>query len=169
MECKMRTLRLIHYSKKPLLRVKSVAHNDQEAGAYKTCGLWFSVEGEDDWVNWCRDESWALDSFSHATEIILQPNANVNHLSTARQIDDFTKRFSIKDQPEWDRRIDWNEIRKNWRGLIIAPYCYARRLTPHTSWYYGWDCASGVIWDAAAVKELRPAKQPEMNKKEEAA
>ena len=23
-------------------------------------------------------------------------------------------------------------------------------------WYYGWDCASGCIWDPAAVAEIKP-------------
>jgi hypothetical protein len=156
----MLTHRLIHYSKKPLLRVKSITHSDHAAGAYKTPGLWVSVEGEDDWVNWCRNESFDLDGFSHATEIILGADANVHLLSMASQIDAFTRRFSPKNRPEWDRSLDWPAIRENWRGLIIAPYCYARRLAPHTSWYYAWDCASGVIWDAAAVKELRSIEPP---------
>ncbi len=36
-------------------------------------------------------------------------------------------------------------------------------------WYYGWDCASGVIWDAEAVAELRPTDAPDLTKLEEAA
>jgi hypothetical protein len=157
-------LRLIHYSAKPLLKVRSVKHAEDGCGAYKTPGLWVSVEGEDDWLAWCRAEDWGLKSFVHATEVVLADDANVLHLSGEDAIDRFTAEFEPKDRRgEWDRRIDWPVIRAKWCGVIIAPYCWPRRLSPHTSWYYGWDCASGVIWDAKAVKELKELPPPDLS------
>lgn len=159
-------MRLIHYSSKPLLKVRSMTHSEDGVGAYKTPGLWVSAEGDDDWVAWCRAESFSLGCFAHATEIILADDAKVKRLRTAKEIDQFTAEFEPKDRRgNWDHRIDWPAIRSRWQALIIAPYCWQRRLSSHTSWYYGWDCASGVIWDAAAVKELRPAEPPDMSEK----
>lgn len=155
-------MRLIHYSKKPLVKVRSKSHSDERCGAYKTPGLWVSVEGEHDWPSWCLGENWGLDRFVHATEVVLAEDANVKHLSGATEIDDFTDEFHTGGSPIWHRGLDWEAIRMRWRGLIIAPYCWERRLADHTGWYYGWDCASGVIWDAKAVKELRPAELPDM-------
>jgi len=162
-------LRLIHYSKTPLLKAQSRKHSDERCGAYKTPGLWFSVEGEDDWIAWCKGERFALESFVCATEIVLKPDHNVHQLKNAAEIDRFTREFTPLNAPEWDHSLDWPAVRKRWRGLIIAPYCWARRLERHTSWYYGWDCASGVIWDADAIAELRAVEPPDMTLKEEAA
>jgi hypothetical protein len=150
-------MRLIHYSEKPLVEVYSRPHTKNGAGCCKTPGLWVSVEGADDWVAWCRAESWGVESFKYATEVVLAPSANVLHLSGEKDIDDFSDRFSVDRYQE----IDWPEVRKLYQGLIIAPYCWQRRLADHTGWYYGWDCASGVIWDANAIAELRPAELPQ--------
>lgn len=158
-------MRLIHYSAKPLLQVRSRKHSqDGGVGAYKTPGLWVSVEGDDDWLSWCKGESWDMNSLVCATELVLADDAQVLHLSGAEALDQFTAEFESKDRRgEWDRRIDWLAIRKRWRGLIIAPYVWSRRLTRHTSWYYGWDCASGVIWDAKAVNGLRKLPPPDLS------
>jgi len=149
-------MRLIHYSKEPLTKVYSRPHSEESVGCYKTAGLWVSVEGPDDWVAWCRSEQWGLENLKHATEIILSPSAKILHLSSVKDIDDFSDRFCIGGPPLWHQGIDWPTVRTLYQGLIIAPYCWSRRLADHTGWYYGWDCASGVIWDAAAVAELRP-------------
>ena len=44
----------------------------------------------------------------------------------------------------------------DYQGIIIAPYLWTRRHHESTGWYYSWDCASGVIWDARAIAELKP-------------
>lgn len=162
-------MRLIHYSTVPLTKVRSTRHSDTRAGVYKTPGLWVSVEGEHDWPSWCRGEQWGLDGFAHATEVVLSDTANVKHLSSADEIDEFTERFHVPSSPIWHRGLDWHAIRAEWQGLIIAPYCWERRLADHTSWYYGWDCASGVIWNAKAVADLRSLPAPDMTAAVEAA
>lgn len=162
-------MRLIHYSKEPLMWVESRPHSEHGCGAYKTPGLWFSVEGEDDWVAWCKSERFNLECFAHATEIILKPDARVHRLTTPGEIDRFTHEFTPPNRERWGRHLDWLAIRQKWQGLIIAPYCWARRLEQHTFWYYGWDCASGVIWDADAIADLRPTVPPDMTAQEEAA
>jgi hypothetical protein len=150
-------VRLIHYSAKPLLKVHSRKHSEDGAGLCKTPGLWVSVEGEYDWVWWCRAEQWGLGCFKCATEVILADNANIKHLSTAGEIDEFSNEFRTAI---WG--LDWPAIRRRWRALIIAPYCFDRRYADHALWYYGWDCASGVIWNADAIKELRAIDPPDM-------
>jgi hypothetical protein len=123
------------------------------------------VEGEDDWLAWCRGEGWGLDGFAHATEITLAGGANVKHLASAEDIDEFSEEFRTHGSPIWHSGLNWGSIRERWQGLIIAPYCWDRRLSDHTGWYYGWDCASGVIWDAAAVGGLKPIAPPDMTEK----
>ena len=70
-------------------------------------------------------------------------NCNVLIIDSLQKLDEFHVRFP-KARPI--RSIDWVKVRKLYDGVEIAPYQYKRRLHPNFSWYYGWDCASGVIW-----------------------
>lgn len=158
--------RLIHYSKEPLLSVYSREHDDYRGGAYKTPGLWISVEGEYDWISWCRSEHWEMERFVCATQVILKSDHNVLWLKTPGEIDKFTHEF-VKNTGTRREDVQWKEVRNKWQGLIIAPYQWERRLSPNSFWYYGWDCASGVIWDHQAVEELKVLPPPDMTVKEE--
>ena len=170
------TGRLIHYSREPLTEVRSVAQRDTHhpAGIGKPRGLWVSVEGEDDWRAWCTSENFGIENLKWETEVFLADDARILRLSSAAEIDDFTRRYvrAHPDHPEL-RALqvpDWQEIEKSYQGIIIAPYCWQRRLSDHTFWYYGWDCASGCIWDATAIvrlERLQPLLPPPA--KEEAA
>lgn len=72
-------------------------------------------------------------------------------LSTPLELDNFTKTYqAVKPWPH-DRDIDWPKIMIQHWGLEINPYLWQRRLTPHTFWYYGWDCAGSVIWDPSVL------------------
>lgn len=157
-------MQLIHYSAEPLTEVRDADPAAKGAGAYKPNGLWFSVgDGEDGWRAWCEAEQWQTQSMQHATEIVLRADANVLHLRDAAAIDRFTEEYGVipawaprSIEPTRFRTIDWSRVAGSYDALITAPYCYARRLSPHTSWYYGWDCASGCVWRSRAVEALRP-------------
>lgn len=45
---------------------------------------------------------------------------------------------------EFPFEMDWPAVQKRYAGLVVAPYLHERR---HVRWYYGWDVASGVLWD----------------------
>ena len=52
-------------------------------------------------------------------------------------------------------QIDWAEVASKYDGIIISPYQWSLRLDMEMMWYYGWDCASGCIWNISAIKELK--------------
>ena len=54
--------------------------------------------------------------------------------------------------------IDWPKVAERYDGIIIAPYQWSRRLDG-PMWYYGWDCASGCVWRARAVLELKSMEE----------
>lgn len=150
--------RLIHYSTQPLTQVLDA---EQTGPAdYKPNGLWFSVgDGDDGWRAWCESEMPEWIKGRVATEITLSPDAKMLWISGERGLDKFTAEYGVT--PPWGPGphycvIDWHKIAASHHGIIISPYIWSRRLTPHTSWYYGWDCASGVIWSAEAVEDLHP-------------
>lgn len=52
--------------------------------------------------------------------------------------------------------IDWPKVAKRYGGIEITPYIYKARMT-HL-WYYGWDVASGCVWLASAVQNIKLLK-----------
>jgi hypothetical protein len=72
------------------------------------------------------------------------------------------------------RRIDWPKVSERYDGVVIAPYVWSLRMgdyemiegrmrkTPDSAisdWYYPWDCASGCIWKASAIKAFDLIKE----------
>lgn len=147
-------MRLLHYSAKPFKFDPERKYAESHYG-FKPVGLWLSVESDDDWPAWCRGESFHLEALKHVAEVILKPDANVLVIDTVEKLDAFNARFrKVKDDFEV-RNINWPAVKELYDGLVIAPYHWSRRLT--MMWYYGWDCASGVIWNLSAIAEVKPS------------
>lgn len=174
--------RLLHYSQKPNLLRPLQSYEQRspygDATGYKPSGLWLSVEGDDDWKSWCLAEKFRLGNLRHTHEVILKPNANIIHISTAEELDKFDDLYrassamhailadvgahraliySTISASSRNRMfgIDWRKVAQEYQGIIIAPYLWERRLDGDTFWYYTWDCASGCIWDRSAIAEIR--------------
>lgn len=118
-------------------------------------GLWVGV-GEA-WREWCEYEDWDPGTLGVRHVVELTPEANVLVLETPEELDQFTARFGIQTYPDHllagDFEIDWEQVKNVHQGLIIAPYQWTRRHALY--WYYGWDCASGCIWDENAIYAIR--------------
>lgn len=151
--------RLIHYSDKPVSRVRSTPLSRQEV-SYKPHGFWLSVEGENDWKEWCEGEQFRAIEEQLAYEIELAPSANILKISSVREIDSFHSVYSSKISSRREN-IDWRRVAENYDGIIIAPYIWERRLVGDASgWYYPWDCASGCIWNNGAVAKVKQFTTP---------
>jgi hypothetical protein len=55
--------------------------------------------------------------------------------------------------------IDWSKVAKDFDGIVITPYLWERRLDHHVNWYYGWDCASGCIWNTSVIETITELKE----------
>lgn len=150
--------RLLHYSAEPLGPLRRI---EQRAGTAfphdKPRGLWVSVEGPDDWREWCEAEGFGLDRLAHAHEVTLRPGARVLWLRGASDIDGFTARYGAPygiGHGFHMTGIRWADVAADHQGIVIAPYCWERRLHHGADWYYGWDCASGCIWDPEAIEAV---------------
>lgn len=155
--------RLIHYSGQPLTQIRSTQQevkSNRGSTFWKPKGLWVSVEGEDDWKEWCKSEQFSLDRLAYATQIILAPDANILRLTTPQELRTFSAQYGFNPWPDISLRsmygIHWNAVAAKHQGIIIAPYLWSCRLDNDVFWYYSWDCASGCIWDAAAIAKLVP-------------
>lgn len=154
---KRRVTRLLHYSAEPLAADWTLDTEPRVQGAHKPSGFWVSV-GEA-WKDWCEGEGFGLDRLAHCQEIVLAEGANILRVRTAEELDAFHDRFKTPAYPDYlsDHyyTINWDMVADEYQGIIIAPYIWERRLDFNTHWYYGWDCASGCIWDPAAIADIR--------------
>jgi len=130
----------------------------------KPMGTWISVPGEDDWPAWCRSEGFALAKLGYRHTLQLDMR-RVLLIDTLDKLDAFNDsleprpdlpslpaRFGYRERPvilfPW-----WAPMVERYAGIVIAPYQWERRYDYH--WYYGWDCASGCIWDPSVLLRVK--------------
>lgn len=151
-------MKLIHYSSQKIDRLEKRKYNQSDLRFQsKPNGLWISID--DAWKTWCESENYNVNSLSFSYEIVLKENADILHLKTKEDIFDFSKQYPSKTRDwdvEWDTyHLQWDEVKKNHQGIIISPYQWESRLSLESSWYYGWDCACGCIWDISTIKYFK--------------
>lgn len=143
--------KLTHVSPNPDPITVEPRDQSQEPGM-KPKGFWYEVDG--DWRRWDTDDHTGFtdNGFLHAVEL---GNEKLLRITSVSELDDFDATYHVT------RRVDgrsfglgfydscdgirWAEVAATYDGIEIAPYQWGRRLDGHL-WYYGWDCASGVIW-----------------------
>jgi len=162
---------LVHYARTGLAledvrSIEQVAFDERHPHSWhkKPRGLWVSVLGDRDWRSFCLDRSEG--HFAHdlavATEIVLVDGANVPVIGAIGQLRVFGDRYELVPQPfdyggaarGW---LDWIKAATEIDGVIIAPWQEEAALFDmRLFWYQGWDCASGVIWNRAAIAACIP-------------
>jgi hypothetical protein len=152
-------MKLIHYTNEEF-SLEPMEYNQHECKWHaKPNGLWFSVEGNQGWKEWCEDEKFKLENLKVSYELELKDDANILHLKTVDDIYEFTQLYILSAPfSPWGNdthELQWDEVKKKYQGIIIAPYQWDCRLSDESSWYYGWDCASGCIWDLSCIKEFK--------------
>ena len=154
-------MHLVHFSAEPLTTIKSTPFNPDVKGfrRWKPQGLWVSVEEPTNpdwlgWSNWCRSENFRLERLAHATRIFLKQDSRVLIIPQDMDINTFSNTFRKTDIPFRDEiySIDWERVQQTYQAIIISPYDWTARHD--LMWYYPWDCASGCIWDATAIKPV---------------
>ena len=152
-----KSLDLRHYSDTTvrLDRQRDYTHG-HVAGYRKPRGFWVSVQGEQDWFSWCRDEEFRLHRLTVEHVVDLSVGAKILYLESVDELDSFTLEYGVVEHKTWgdDIQIDWVRVAGEYDGIIIAPYQWDRRL--EHDWYYPWDCASGCIWNLDAIAAVTP-------------
>ena len=145
-------MRLLHYTPAPLEHIRSVEQSGDRYRDDKPEGLWISVEGEDDWLDWCEQAEYDNPAAQICYEIVLADDSRVLHLATSGDLRIFTELYKSRGS---FGGIDWQRVAEQHDGIIIAPYQWSCRLDHETRWYYGWDCASGCLWSRDAVADVQ--------------
>ena len=128
-----------------------VAPYDCDPGAgMKPHGLWYGVDGG--WREWCEAEEphWVEDCEVYTVDL---QSARILTIDDVIGLDCLHDRYRVAGGMDGWRTdyIDWRRLAaEGWDGIEIAPYQWERRL--EYTWYYGWDCASGVVWNASKIQ-----------------
>ena len=143
-------MKFIHYSKEPIGTIYS--KNQRLPHHFKPEGFWFSVEGVNSigWKEWCENDEWALENLRCQTELFFHENANMLFIRNREEILHFVKEYKE------ELCINWTALAEKYQGIVIAPFNWEFRASVRMTWYYGWDCASGCIWDATAIESFAP-------------
>lgn len=127
---------------------------DQKSGM-KPYGLWYAFG--DSWIEWIKTEMPdRLKEYYYKLEV---DTSKILQISSPNELLDFTEEF--KDAKKYDSfYIDWKKVAEKYSGIEINPYIWEMRMSDYTSWYYGWDVASGCVWDRKAVKKIEKIQSP---------
>lgn len=129
--------------------IANACHNYKQTIGYKPKGIWYGFDTS--WHDWCRQEqlySW-LDGADY--EVCIPNHLNILQCSTADDLFSFTREYNTTRKYNTSG-IDWTKVIKDYDGIEINPYIWSCRSNYNTMWYYGWDCASGCVWNAKEVK-----------------
>jgi len=157
-------MKLIHYSRTPIAKLRSRHQWGKCTRNDKPNGLWVSVEDSDySWHDWCIAEDFSISALQFPHRVELVHDANILLLDTDDKILAFTDEYKNPPPEIQDSRwtsswwIDWKRVAREYQGIIITPYSWELRLDSRVNWYYGWDCACGVIWNKRAIASLEGA------------
>lgn len=150
---------LYHYSNRTirLVRQKQYYNRDVPDGSYiagfaKPIGFWVSVKNS--WKEWCEKEGFHVDQLKRRSRIYLKEEHNLLVINNLKDFDKFCEKY--KRTTELDDYVNWYYVKKDYKGILIFPYFWERRLSDTSMWYYGWDCASGCIWDVSCIESVKP-------------
>lgn len=137
--------------KKPFTGIGSVGQRD----SLKPNGLWYSCGT--DWMKWLLSE---MPNWIQPYVYTLRLNrGSMLTMSTPKQLLEFTDKYINEKRSKElsfgahrnSMFIDWPKVARDYSGMEICPYQYSLRLSQETEWYYGWDVASGCVWDGSAI------------------
>ena len=155
--------RWVHFTDEPLTAVE--AREQKPRPRFKPTGLWVSDEDDYGWKAWAEEEMserCGEGRLRLAYEVTLAEGANLLSLSTVAALDEFSETYGVdRGGPlralggRYIDAVDWQAVAAKYAGILITPYVWECRLSSQTAWYYPWDCASGCIWDPAAIATVQ--------------
>lgn len=158
-------MQLMHYSDELIEELDNRKYDqDDMPFHHKPAGLWLSVVGDMDWKEWCIGERFNLENLRYSYEVSLKETSKILHIRTSEELIEFTKKYPLRTRTfdiDFDNyQIDWYSVKREFEGIIIAPYQWDCRLSIESNWYYGWDCASGCIWDLKCIDKFERVLDP---------
>ena len=131
---------------------------------YKPEGLWYECQdgSSESWREFCEFSLSGGDTrYDSSYNVILKDEGyHILHITNDKQIERFNKMYAVNHPRDpdgykgLDKVIDWPKVAEHYAGIEICPYLSSKRNDDDFFWYYGWDVASGCIWDSLGIEEL---------------
>jgi hypothetical protein len=169
----LRGMNCYHWSSDPV-RLRRMRY--LQSGSPKPNGLWFDVN--ENWRQWCEATEFRLENLRYRHTVTILDSSRILFLRRAKDIDVFTRKYgrnlshnirflqsaeeidvfthkygrdlSGDVQKAFSNYIMWGEVAEKHSGIVIYPYSRARSET--YLWYFGWNCASGCVWDTSVIR-----------------
>lgn len=133
----------------------------QEIGP-KPNGLWYECQdgSSTSWKEFCEFGLTGGASRYDSSYNVALNDYNILFIPDEHHFEKFYKMYSVNPpyDPDgskgFDKLIDWPLVADHYAGIEICPYLSNKRHDDDSFWYYGWDVASGCVWDPAGIKEL---------------
>lgn len=128
----------------------------KQSHAMKPRGLWYGFGAS--WLEWCASEQpdWIGE---HFYEVRLADHASVLRIESAGALQRFAHEYEAPS-PVDGTYIDWPRVCSEYDAIEINPYQWSCRLQLGMTWYYGWDVASGCVWNPSIVSVSEAARPP---------
>ncbi len=111
----------------------------------KPSGLWYACGPE--WVDWVMTDWWGhQEKWRYLYEVHVNPRQMLV-IRDVEELDEFDRTW--RNRRNKYSGPDWTALAKRYAGIEICPYQWSRRMD--FMWYYGWDVASGCIWNERAI------------------
>tara|TARA_Y100001970_G_scaffold2942_1_gene3464 strand:- start:1204 stop:1773 length:570 start_codon:yes stop_codon:yes gene_type:complete len=131
----------------------------------KPDGLWYECQdgSAETWEEFCNtgfgDDQYYEKKYDGQYNVILN-DYEILFIPDEYHFEKFYKMYSVPHPADpdgkkgYDKQIDWPRVASDYAGIEICPYLSSKRNDDDSFWYYGWDVASGCVWDPSGVKEL---------------
>lgn len=113
----------------------------------KPNGLWYGIGTS--WIDWVRSEMPGMErDYVYLLEV---DESKMKIIKNYEELVEFENEYREYNLPGTKLAyIDWRRVSEKYGGIEIAPYIWKARNTHF--WYYGWDVASGCIWEDSVIK-----------------
>ena len=139
----------VFISKTPYTEFRNVQQKKPPHPMIKPQGLWYGCG--DAWIAWLRTEQpdW-LEESSYLYEV--KTDGKIYKVSNDADFEELEFDYGFGGR-YGNQSIDWELMQKEgYGGIEICPYNWQRRTD--SDWYYGWDVASGCIWDSSSIQDV---------------
>jgi hypothetical protein len=125
-------------------------------------GLWYECQdgSSTNWKDFCdAGLTGGSSKYDRSYNVVLN-EYEILFIPDEHHFDKFAEMYSVPHPADpdgskgFDKMIDWPKVASHYAGIEICPYLQSKRMDDDAFWYYGWDVASGCVWDSSGVKEL---------------
>lgn len=123
---------------------------ENQSTTQKPRGLWYAIGTE--WIDWVRFEmpDWET---NNVFKIDIN-ESKMKLITSYDQLKEFDLEYGVKRVGNtYGGLIDWKKVANDYGGIEISPYIFEARFGLY--WYYGWDIASGCIWDNGVITNVQ--------------